>query len=320
MSISDRIKRAIAFYSSVIIFLISLPILLSYALGYHLDLNVLAAYKTGIIYITSYPPGASIYINGKLNNNPTPAQIEGLRPGVYKVNVSREGFYSWQQDLVVRPNMVTRADRIVLFPIALDIKKVSIHQISDFVISNRNNIYYMTHIGLFRSNLDGSGFKKLSGHSDWPGKMIGKKFSPDGDKFLYFTENDASVVYLNLDKSLTPDGKEVQVEGVLKTPIPIIEAFWYSGSNYITVVTEEEVKVVELEGGGKRNIISLYKFDRRPTSLHYDEGTDSLYFADAGKEVVSKDADYLYRIELRRSFLDYLKTLLPKKEGENGEE
>ena len=260
MRISDKVKRAIVFYFSVIAFLIFLPILLSSALGYHLDLSAFKAYKTGIIYITSYPPGGSIYINGKLYNSLTPAQIEDLRPGVYKANVRREGFYPWEQDLVVRPNMVTRADRIVLFPIALDIKKVIVHQILDFVISNRNYIHYMTRIGLFRSNADGSGFKKLSGHSDWPRKMLGKKFSPDGDKFLYFTANAASVVYLSLDKSLTPDGKEVEVEEILKTSVPIIEAFWYSGSNYITVVTEEEVSVVELRGGGKRNIISLYKF------------------------------------------------------------
>lgn len=314
MRLNDKVKRAIAFYSSVVSFLIFLPILLSYALGYHLDFSALTAYKTGIIYITSHPPGAYIYVNGVLHNNLTPSQIEGLRPGVYKVDVRREGFYPWEQDLVVRPNMVTRADRIVLFPMALDIKKVSVHQISDFVVSNKNYIYYMTRIGLFRSSADGSGFRKLSAYSNWPRNMIGKKFSPDGDKFLYFTENNASIVYLNLDKTLTQDGEEVQVEEVMKTSTPIIEVFWYSGSNYIIVVTGEEVNVVELQGGGKRNIISLYKFNRRPTSIYYDESADYLYFADAGKGMVSKEANYLYRIELRRSFLDYLKTLLPKKD------
>ena len=78
--------------------------------------KTLKVYKTGIIFINSKPSGASIYINDILYNDLTPAQIENLNPGAYRVRVKREGFYPWEEELVVRPNMVTKADSIILFP------------------------------------------------------------------------------------------------------------------------------------------------------------------------------------------------------------
>ena len=73
MKNSDKLKRAVAFYLSVLLFFIILPILLSYSLGYRIDYKALKVYKTGIIFINSKPSGASIYINDKLYSNLTPA-------------------------------------------------------------------------------------------------------------------------------------------------------------------------------------------------------------------------------------------------------
>ncbi len=172
MKKSDRIKRVVAFYFSITLFLILLPIILSYSLGYHIDFNAFKIYKTGLIYISSHPSGALIYVNGKLHQDLTPAQIEELKPGTYRITVKREGFYPWEGDLVVRPNMVTKADRIVLFPIAKEMKSIIEHEVSNFAISDKKNVYYMTTTGLFRSNIDGSSLRKLAPYSNWPKKII----------------------------------------------------------------------------------------------------------------------------------------------------
>lgn len=317
MKKSDRIKRAVAFYSFVLLFFILLPIILSYSLGYHIDFKELKVYKAGILYISSHPAGASIYINGKLHTDLTPAQIEELRPGTYGIEVRREGFYSWEKDLVVRPNMVTKADRIILFPVIQEIKKIGERETIDFAISNKSNIYYMTKSGLFRSNMDGSSLKKLSSYSNWPKKIVNKKFSPDGNKFLYFNERDIGVVYLNLDKSLARDQEDAYVEEILGLEEPIIEVFWYSAANYIIVVTEKYVNIVELRGGGKRNVATLYKFNTRHNGLYYDEGSDSLYFTDIKR---GQDSKGLYRLDLRQTFFSKLMQLFVKKETETLDE
>ena len=187
---------------------------------------------------------------------------------------------------------------------------------SDFAISDRGYIYYLTASGLYRSAVDGSDMKKLSAYANWPKKILKKRFSPDGDKFLCFNEKEIAVIYFNLDKTDLRDGENARIENILTTEEPILDVFWYAGSGYIIVVTEKYINVLELRGGGKRNIATLYKFNTTPRTVYYDSNNGSLYFMDRGKDDFSKEGAYLYRLDLRQKFFDYLMQLLPKREAE----
>lgn len=316
MKNSDKLMRAAAFYISVLLFFVILPILLSYSLGYRIDYRTLKVHKTGIIFINSKPSGASIYINDKLSDNVTPAQIEDMEPGNYKVKVRREGFYPWEEELIVRPNMVTKAESIVLFPVMQEMNKLIDKPILDFAVADKNYNYYFSGSGLYRSDNDGSDIRKLSSFSNWPKNMIRKRFAPDGDKILCFNEKEILVIYLNIDKDQTKDGESARVENILTAEEPIVDVFWYTGSGYIIVVTKKYINVVELRGGGKRNVAMLYKFNTEPRSVSYDANNGSLYFMDRGKGSFSKDGDYLYRLDLRQKFFDYLMQILVKRESE----
>lgn len=312
MNTGDRIKRMVAFYISVLLFFLLLPIVLSYSLGYKIDFQRLKIYKTGIIYIKSQPSGASIYINGKPFPDITPARIEELKPGQYRIEVRRDGFYPWQKDLAVRPNMVTRADDIVLFPLNQWMKRMCDYEVRDFIASDKNYIYYMTNIGLFRSGMDGSNMKRLSLYSNWPGDAISKRFSPDGDKILYFNRVHIWVIYLKGDKTVSADGEDVKVEEVLESPNPIIDAYWYSESKHIVYITDKDINVVELSSVGARNTVTLYQFNTKPQSLYYDESGDSLYFTDLKKGPGADEGPCLYRLDLRQKFFTQLMERLKK--------
>jgi hypothetical protein len=176
---------------------------------------------------------------------------------------------------------------------------------------DKNNLYYMTGSGLFRSNIDGTTTRRICRYSGWPEKITAKKFSPDGDKLLYFNEKNLWIIYLNLDR--TSDGEEARVEEVIISEYPVKDAFWYSSSGYIIVVTEKEIEAVEVRGGEKRNIVTLYKFNNLPRGLFYDRNADALYFTDSVKDA---EVNYLHRLELRQTFLDSLKQFLIKREAE----
>lgn len=301
MNKADTIIRRIAFYFSLALYFILLPIILSYSLGYHIDFHKFKIYKTGILAFKSTPSGASIYINSKLHPDLTPARIEELRPGTYSIEVKKEGFYPWQKDLAIHPNMVTRAENIVLFTILQEMSKISPLETVNFAITDdRNQIYHMTKSGLYRSNMDGANLKKLSNYSDWPDHILKKKFSPDGRKILYFNENGIWVIYLishNQDKG----GEAARVEEILQNPEPIHDVFWHSGSNYLVFIAGREINVVELGRGIKENIVTLHRCAHPPRGLYYDEYNDSLYFNDSegGK-------DRIWRIDLREKFFEKL--------------
>lgn len=313
MRISDKLKRAIAFYISVTLFFVLLPIVLSYSLGYHIDYKNIRIYKTGIIYLKSRPSGALVYVNGRLFSDITPTRIEELKPGSYTIEVKREGFYPWRKDLSVRPNMVTKADEIVLFPISIGAKKIVDTRAVDFTVSDKNYIYYMTDSGLFRSGLDGANPRKISSHSNWPEDIKGKKFSPGGDKLLYFNVRNIWLAYLNPEARPGLTGELGMVYEVLNSPDPIRDVFWYSDSSHIVYVTDSDINVAEISRSeGTKNTVTVYKFERPPRYLYYDEWSDSLYFADLAAEDADKTSPHIYRLNLRQKFFDQLMQRLKK--------
>lgn len=304
MKKSDHIKRMISFYACVTVFFVTLPIVLSYSLGYHIDyFPKFTIYKTGILHIRTQPAGASVFVNSHLHREPTPTNIEELKPGAYRIEVQKEGYYPWHKDLVVRPNMVTKADAIVLFPVAQEMRRIGNLSVSDFVVSEKNVIYYMTPKGLFRSNVDGTGMRKLSSFAQWPTGLVNKKLSPDGDKLLFFDDRHIWVVSLAVQNNLAQTLESARVEEVFASENPFIDVFWYSDSSHIVLATESEIIVLELVGEGRRNAVTLYTFNARPKDLRYDANTDSLYFTDLRKEEEG-EGTYLYRLDLKQKFFD----------------
>lgn len=320
IKVSDRIMRAIAFYVSVLLFIILLPILLSYALGYKIDYGKFRIYKTGIIYIESHPAGASVYIDGRQIPDVTPARIEELKPGPYKVAVKREGFYPWERELVARPNMVTKADRIVLFPVKQEMKKMGERGVLDFAISEGGYIYYFKKSGLYRSAMDGITMKRLSSYSAWPENIKGKRFSPRGDEFLYFTDKTVWLARPDMSPVAGKAGEEMSIEEVYSGQDGIKDVFWYPGAGYILVVTDKDIKVAELGEAGTHNVVPLYKFNSDPRGLRFDEGTGSIYFTDTGTGQDFSESRYLYRIDLKEKFFDQLVKRLIKTEPDTGYE
>jgi hypothetical protein len=320
MKRTDKIMRAAAFYFATALFCVLLPIVLSYALGYQIDYRNFKIYKTGILYVESRPAGAAIYLNGGKYPDVTPARIEELKPGVYKVVVRREGFYPWEKEVEVRPNMATKADRIVLFPMAQEMRKMGERGVTDFAVSGNGYLYYMKKSGFYRSAMDGSSMKRLSPYAGWPDRIIGKKFSPSGDRFLYFNERNVWVVNLTYVGT-----EEALVQEVFSGQDAITDVFWYPGAGYIIIVTDKGIDVAELRSAASSaakasNVVPLYKFNSRPQGLYYDDSSSAIYFTDTGLGKDFSESRYLYRIDLRQKFFDAIMKMLLNKEPDSGYE
>jgi hypothetical protein len=300
MDTIDKVVRWTALFVSVAIFLTLLPIVLSYSLGYKIDYREFKIYKTGIISIRSNPSGAVVHINGRIFQDLTPARLEDLKPGKYNIEVRKEGYNPWNKELVVRPNMVTKAEDIVLFPLSKDITKIVNKDFSGFAISGNNYLYCMTSSGFYRSNLDGTNLVRMSPFGDWPGDIKGIIFSPDGEKLIYYNEHYIWVIFL---RSYQAD-KPVRIDELLKSEELVRYVFWYSQSTHIVFLSGKDVNVIELGPQGSRNVVSLYRFDSEPRNVIYDPANDSLYYTDTGRMPGQKERSSLYRLNLREKFFD----------------
>ena len=63
-------------------------------------------------------------------------------------------------------------------------------------------------------------------------------------------------------------------------------------------------------------MVKLYEFNVVPQYVYYDSGNDSLYFTDSNKESLAREGNYIYRLDMRKTFLDSLKRLWMGKESE----
>lgn len=102
----------IIFYFFAILVALYIVLLAS---GYKFDSIKKAFVQTGSIYINSNPKDVKIYLNGKLKATKTPFKLSYLLPGNYEIKIEKEGFESWQKNLMVKPGLVTSESEVILF-------------------------------------------------------------------------------------------------------------------------------------------------------------------------------------------------------------
>ncbi len=85
--------------------------------GYCIDNNG-AVDRCGLIFLSSDPNGATITVNGKRVSQRTNTKLN-LRNGVYDIQLSKDGYRTWQRQIEVIGGAVRRFDYPFLFPIDL---------------------------------------------------------------------------------------------------------------------------------------------------------------------------------------------------------
>ena len=97
-------------------------VLLYQAYGFGLGKNG-TVIQNGLVFISSQPNPAKIYMNGSLNKNSTNARLF-LPAGLYHVRLTRTGYHDWQRTVGVNGGQVVHFDYPFLFPIKLTSSKV----------------------------------------------------------------------------------------------------------------------------------------------------------------------------------------------------
>jgi len=101
-------------YSLVIIICITTLaiVIIAYGRGYRINPWEKSLDPTGILSATSFPDGASIFINDKLTSA-TNGSIS-LAPGWYNLRISKVGYQSWEKRIRVQGEVVTRVDALLI--------------------------------------------------------------------------------------------------------------------------------------------------------------------------------------------------------------
>ncbi len=109
--------RKLLFYLFVAAYLVVCPLLILYTLGISLRPGgERTIVRTGMIYVSSIPVGAELYLQGRLQPDRTPTAVRNLTPGTYEVRVAAPGYRSWSTRVTLRANQVRWFNRVLLLP------------------------------------------------------------------------------------------------------------------------------------------------------------------------------------------------------------
>lgn len=92
----------------------------SYGFGVKRDGTVV---QNGLVFFSSHPNPAAIYLNGKLNKDRTNTRI-AIPAGIYQTSLAREGYHSWQRQIAVEGGSVYHYDYPFLIPQNLQPKRL----------------------------------------------------------------------------------------------------------------------------------------------------------------------------------------------------
>lgn len=97
-------------------------VLLYQAYGFGIGKNG-TVIQNGLVFLSSQPRPANIYLNGKLNTHQTNARI-AMPSGIYHVQLKRDGYRAWQRTIEVEGGDVQHFDYPLLVPEKLASKKL----------------------------------------------------------------------------------------------------------------------------------------------------------------------------------------------------
>jgi len=215
--------------------------------------------KTGMIIVATRPFDAGISINGKTYKDRTsfyllPTKITNLDPKTYKVEISKTGYRTWKNSLVVSPNLVTWANYILLFADKLNIVKVNV-PVGKVVARSDNG----RHI-LFSGATDKYGLKALDANNlsqkdFWPTatpsetwlvspQISRAEFSPSNDRVLVRVVNGTRTEFVIADATAS-QVKLIHLNSTLSHDFD--DAYWSrTNNNEIYLLSKGQLYLVNV--------------------------------------------------------------------------
>ncbi|NQT90460.1 MAG: PEGA domain-containing protein [Candidatus Omnitrophica bacterium] len=141
--------RKVLFYIFLLLYVVICPLAILYAFGFILTPGQEeSVVKTGLIYVSSAPSGAAIYLDAKDTTQKTPATLQQILPGKHTVLLTMKDYKPWVYSADVKANEPTVVDNILLIPYQWPISPLTDDAFSD-LIPIPGNPYFLLKKGDF---------------------------------------------------------------------------------------------------------------------------------------------------------------------------
>lgn len=127
--------RKIIFYIFALVYLVLCPLIVARMLGFVINPLTCHLVKTGLVYVSTNPPDASVYIDGRLNHQTTPTVLRDLAPGKHFIRIELTGYNDWERTIPVVGKKATVLANTLLIPEVWPIKEISSHPYQNIIMA-----------------------------------------------------------------------------------------------------------------------------------------------------------------------------------------
>lgn len=118
--------RKMVFYLFLVLYLVTTPLVILYALGYQVRPGQRQALvRTGLISLNTSPEGARVFLGNSRYRWKTPTVLRDLKPGDYPVRLTLRNHQPWSAQVRVEAEKATVLDHVILLPNPLVIRRTS---------------------------------------------------------------------------------------------------------------------------------------------------------------------------------------------------
>lgn len=266
MALSRGFRR-ILLYIAFLVFAAASYALILYAQGYSYSFEDFEFVLTGALTIDASEQ-ANVFIDGEHAGTTSVLSHEfnkgRLLPDTYSVRLQKDGFSEWSKSVIIQEGLVTDFPHVVL--LSLEEERAS---------SSRGAIEKSFQRSFPRATPTPDPLQSPSpspepsrevfileaGRLSMDGRTIatgvnGYAESPDGDKLLWWTRNELSVMWMR-DTEYQPFRLSGEQETITRLSNVIDRAGWWPDGHHVTVRTGTKYRVIELDDRGGSNIIEL---------------------------------------------------------------
>lgn len=288
-----HILRHIFFWLFSFLFIIFMPVIVYYSLGYKFDTKTKKFLKTGAISIKTFPRGISVSIDGKKISEATPCTLRDLMPREYKLTLEKEGFYTYTIIVEVRPSLIQDID-VFLIPKMGDIKKLELdlHIYKFFVTKHLfgERIMAFTDKGIYLLDDDFKEVKKLSTQI----------FAADeANSIENLEENNNRIIFWNRTNiwMLTPPQETGEalsdVTNIYRADKDIKDIFFGFKGKYLII--HDGLKVIALDIENFKISFPVYELKSLNSRIFYNSAAETLYIKD---KIPKTNYFSLFKIEM----------------------
>ena len=137
--------RKIVFYIFTLIYLVLCPLIVARMLGFVINPLTHRLVKTGLAYVSTIPPDATVYIDGRMAHQNTPTALRDLTPGEHFIRIELGGYNDWARNIPIIGKKATVLDNILLIPEKWPIKQISDQPYQDIILTGNDILIATSH-------------------------------------------------------------------------------------------------------------------------------------------------------------------------------